>query len=684
MQFNTLSWGAAKKHGDTTPLGLIAGGMSDGTIALWSAAKLLDGADTVGVVESEVQLFECAVTAVAFNPHDGWDHLIGCGGADGQVFIVDFSDLSLPTTASPAPVEQGSHSALITDVSWNSQVAHILASSDESGTVNVWDLKNNRRWCQIVGRSPISCIQWNPEQGGILITAVNDDARPRLQLWHLHQSTTSPLAEFTEEHTSGITSMSWCQKDPDLLITCANDNRTLLWDLQKGKSVFEFPRAEPPPPAAAAAIPSAAATFGSAPSAFGGAAGGRNVDVQWSTCIPSIVSTCSFDRTLAMYACEAVGSQRPPRWFRRTVGASFSFGGKLATYGMAAQTAEAPKVVAVNEVRASEPEGMVARCEAFNALLDSAVAASATEGPSAFVAVCDAKAAASADGADDTWKQLRVMFHNGQARTEQLLLHLGFDEADVMYRRKGEEAAPAAAAEAAAAPSAVAAPVVAATPPPSADELFGSAPAADASAGFDAPAPAEEEATPVVAEAVAPAPSAGSGGPSTFGAVALDPVLEARLSTCVLVGDFAGAVECSIKAGRCADALLMAASAPDQPELWPIAQKAFFEQQGKRKAIKIVQAVMDDELSAFIGSSDLSQWREVSPRDRRLLLRSRCASRHPRVCSPPPSPFACRHSRRSCSTPRTRIRRSCATSSVCGSSKSQPSPPRRRAASSAR
>jgi protein transport protein SEC31 len=617
------------------PLGLIAGGMSDGTIAVWSAAKLLAAGvtDAESAPESDVKLFVFAVTAVEFNHHDGKGHLLGCGGADGQVFVVDFSDLGSPNPAAPAPLEQGSHTAAITDVSWNSQVAHILASSDVSGTVNVWDLKNNRRWCQIVGRSPISCIQWNPEQGGILMSAVNDNARPRLQLWHLHQSTTAPLREYAEEHTGGITSMSWCKKDPDLLITCASDNRTLLWDLQQGKSVFEFPTAGAPAPAAAAAgaMPSAAATFGGMPTnSFGGAVGGRNVDVQWSKCIPSIASTCSFDRTLSMYACEAAGEQRPPRWFRRTVGASFSFGGKLSVFG-ASKQADSAQVVSVNEVRASEPAGMVARCEQFNALVDGAVALAPQKGAEAFVDVCEAKAAASSAegraGTGATWKLLRALFHTGQARTEQLLLHVGFNDADVMFRHKADE--PAAVADAAEPPSptiAAAAVAVAATPPPSADELFGASPAvsaSDASAGFDMPAPVEDVAKAASPVALAPPPAAAlslagasASLATTTGPVALDPVLEARLNTCVLVGDFAGAVECSIRAGRVADALLMAASAPDQPELWPIAQKAFFDQQSSRQAIKVVRAVMDDNLSDHVESSELSQWREVSGGER--------------------------------------------------------------------
>ena len=138
-------------------------------------------------------------------------------------------------------------------------------------------------------------------------------------------------------------------------------------------------------------------------------------------------------------------------------------------------------------------------------------------------------------------------------------------------------------------------------------------------AGFDAPAPSGEAIKESLKgdsssneDEVAAAETKKNSSATTIGAVAIDPDLEARLNNCVLVGDFAGAVSVSIAAGRCADALLLAASAPDQPDLWSIAQKAFFKQQGGRRVVKIVQAVMDDELSEYIATTSLSLWREVS------------------------------------------------------------------------
>lgn len=78
VRFTSLTWGEfGSEEGGKYPLGLIAGGMSSGSIILWDADKILKGA---GAAEAEVAVItscSTAVTSLQFNPHD--KHLLAAG-----------------------------------------------------------------------------------------------------------------------------------------------------------------------------------------------------------------------------------------------------------------------------------------------------------------------------------------------------------------------------------------------------------------------------------------------------------------------------------------------------------------------------------------------------------------------------------------------------------------------------
>ena len=120
---------------------------------------------------------------------------------------------------SPASQGAGKHSASVTNVAWNSQVLHILASSSANGSTIIWDLRAKKPWCQLrePKGAPCSDLCWNPDEGLHLITAIDDDQRPSLRLWDLRSSTTQPLAEYTG-HTKGISCCNWCPSDAGLVI----------------------------------------------------------------------------------------------------------------------------------------------------------------------------------------------------------------------------------------------------------------------------------------------------------------------------------------------------------------------------------------------------------------------------------------------------------------------------------
>ena len=99
------------------------------------------------------------------------------GGADGEIFVMDCGKPGEPSVFVPAPPPSNSkHTADITRVAWNTQVAHILASSSQNGSTIIWDLRQKKAWCELKDPTgaTTSDIAWNPEQGLNIVTASGD------------------------------------------------------------------------------------------------------------------------------------------------------------------------------------------------------------------------------------------------------------------------------------------------------------------------------------------------------------------------------------------------------------------------------------------------------------------------------------------------------------------------------
>jgi protein transport protein SEC31 len=138
-------------------------------------------------------------------------HSFRVGTSNGQAAILDLTNPShkplVPTEPGGGPsTNTNSMSAGITAVTWNSQVAHIVATAAGDGSVPVWDLKSKKTWCEIrteqTGQA-VADIHWNPSQGLHLLTASADDRNPVIRVWDLRASTSMPVATLTG-HTGGF------------------------------------------------------------------------------------------------------------------------------------------------------------------------------------------------------------------------------------------------------------------------------------------------------------------------------------------------------------------------------------------------------------------------------------------------------------------------------------------------
>ena len=87
--FNDIAWSDAD---DEHPLGVIAGALDDGSVALWDAQKLRSGDS--GAFISKTNKHSGSVKALQWNPHR--HNLLASVGVKGEIFIYDLNNMANP------------------------------------------------------------------------------------------------------------------------------------------------------------------------------------------------------------------------------------------------------------------------------------------------------------------------------------------------------------------------------------------------------------------------------------------------------------------------------------------------------------------------------------------------------------------------------------------------------------
>ncbi|KAF0718241.1 Aste57867_1810 [Aphanomyces stellatus] len=237
--FRTLAWSPATKHQATHAMGILAGGLEDGTVAMWDPSTL-GQADTLSTVTKH----KGAVTALQFNPNKDSSHLLASGGADGEVWIISLNNVESPAVFAPGTTTPATPGNEITSLAWNTTASYILAAGSLDGRVTVWDLKQKKPCFEVQEAGPVSALAWSPDEGFLLMTASLHS--PVIRVWDLRASNTVPLVElYGHLDGSGILSVAWCPHDSGLLVSTGTDNRTLLWDLKNRHVTFEIPSVSP-------------------------------------------------------------------------------------------------------------------------------------------------------------------------------------------------------------------------------------------------------------------------------------------------------------------------------------------------------------------------------------------------------------------------------------------------------
>ncbi|GAA5841077.1 hypothetical protein JCM5353_001374 [Sporobolomyces roseus] len=483
-RFNRISWGGHGINSQERPLGVIAGGMENGQVALWDPSIALHHSEHDPLI-TKFESHSGPVRGLDFS--SAQSNLLASGATNGELFIYD---LSSPNTKPFSPGPRSRSLDTITSLSWNPSVVHILASGSNSGYTVVWDLKSKREITALsyAGAGPtglgaagfgafgggqsggmfggsqggasgvgglggVSSVKWHPENPTKLVTASDDDHSPVILLWDLRNW--KEPERVLKGHDKGILSVAWCKDDSDLIISSGKDGRTIAWGASTGEIVAEV-------------SPSTNWAF----------------DTAFCPRNPSIISTASLDGTVSLHSLQstntssdASAAQQPsssaanpfdsssvfeqaisanaanhptkslshaPKWLKRPASVAFGFGGKLVHIHHDRLPAVsgggfAPAKLEIKNFVTSQP--VVDRA----AKLEQASTGQLEGGLAAF---CDERTAelereGGASGEVESWKLLKTLFRaaaggNASQNREQLIELLGFDKDGV--REKIEEA----------------------------------------------------------------------------------------------------------------------------------------------------------------------------------------------------------------------------------------------------
>ncbi|KAK3696030.1 protein transport protein S31 [Vermiconidia calcicola] len=321
--FNDIAW---SEPDDDHPLGVIAGALENGAVDLWDAQKLRDGGQDAFI--SRTTKHTGAVKALQWNPYR--HNLLASVGAKGEIYIYDVNTMA-------NPFRLGATAARADDidcVDWNKseKTAHILATGSSGGFVTVWDVKQKKDVLTLSnqGRKAVSAVAWDPEQSTTLATATSNDQEPLILIWSLRNS--SAPERTLKGHQLGVLGLSWCLQDPELLLSCGKDNRTVCWNAKTAEKYGDF-------------------TAGS----------NWAFQTRWNPHNPSLIASASFDGKVLVTSIQSTNSKpeqqaqanqsldgedffakaqtqpqgitftlpKAPKWAARPSTVSFGFGGKL-------------------------------------------------------------------------------------------------------------------------------------------------------------------------------------------------------------------------------------------------------------------------------------------------------------------------------------------------------------------
>ncbi|NWY12943.1 SC31A protein, partial [Aphelocoma coerulescens] len=575
-RYHKLIWGPhSMSSGDRVSGVLIAGG-ENGNVILYDPAKIIDGEAEVIIAQKDKHTGP--VRALDVNMFQ--TNLVASGANESEIYIWDLNNFATPMTpgVKTQPLED------ISCIAWNRQVQHILASASPSGRATVWDLRKNEPIIKVSdhnNRMHCSGLAWHPEVATQMVLASEDDRLPVIQMWDLRFAS-SPL-RVLESHTRGILAIAWSMADPELLLSCGKDAKILCSNPNTGEVLYELPT--------------------NTQWCF---------DIQWCPRNPAVMSAASFDGRISVYSImggstdglrqkqvdqlsssfgnlDPFGTgqplpplqlpqqtapqsvvlplKKPPKWIRRPMGASFSFGGKLVTF----ENSKAPQQPGMEQQQQQHPHVYVSQVvteKEFLARSNQLQEAVQSEG---FVSYCQKKIdMALADFERNVWAFLKVNFEE-DSRVKYLEL-LGYRKDDL--RKKVN--APA--------------------------ESDASVP----NEGDEGQTTEEQFLGETLKDHKKETEDLGS-AKTTFN-ISVSGDVDGLISQALLTGNFESAVDLCLHDNRMADAIILAIAGGQ--ELLSRTQEKYFAKM-QSKVTRLITAVVTKNWKEIVQSCDLQNWREA-------------------------------------------------------------------------
>uniref|UniRef100_A0A8D1DFF5 Protein transport protein Sec31A n=1 Tax=Sus scrofa TaxID=9823 RepID=A0A8D1DFF5_PIG len=586
-RYHKLIWGPHKMDSQGHVSGVLIAGGENGNTILYDPSKIIAGDKEVVIAQNDKHTGP--VRALDVNIFQ--TNLVASGANESEIYIWDLNNFATPMTpgAKTQPPED------ISCIAWNRQVQHILASASPSGRATVWDLRKNEPIIKVSdhsNRMHCSGLAWHPDVATQMVLASEDDRLPVVQMWDLRFAS-SPL-RVLENHARGILAIAWSMADPELLLTCGKDAKILCSNPNTGEVLYELPT--------------------NTQWCF---------DIQWCPRNPAVLSAASFDGRISVYSImggsadglrqkqvdklsssfgnlDPFGTgqplpplqipqqtaqhsvvlplKKPPKWIRRPVGASFSFGGKLVTFA---------------SVRAQPPQGaepqqpqqhhvLISQVVTEQEFLKRSDQLQQVVQSQGFVSYCQKKIDASqTEFEKNVWSFLKVNFED-DSRGKYLEL-LGYRKEDL-----GKKIALAL--------NKVDGPDVALT---DSDQLA-------QSDGEESPAAGEQLLGERIKEEKQESeflPSAGG----TFN-ISVSGDIDGLITQALLTGDFESAVDLCLHDNRMADAIILAIAGGQ--ELLARTQKKYFAK-SQSKITRLITAVVMKDWKEIVESCDLKNWREA-------------------------------------------------------------------------
>lgn len=386
-------------------------------------------------------------------------------------------------------------------------------------------------------------------------------------------------------HESGVLSLSWCDQDPDLLLSSGKDNRNICWNPQTGQAYGEFPVVT-----------------------------NWTFQTRWNPHNPNFFATASFDGRISIQTlqntktdnAQAIADQnqaldgedffakaqtqpqvskfslpKPPRWMERPAGASFGFGGRVVSVGLADKAKRASKVK-ITPFEVDESVGNAT--ESFETALKEGDLRS----------LCESRAAgASTDEEKADWKVFGALLSENPRKG--LVEYLGFqdqadDAADSLAQlgienKEGDEA--------------------------KGDEANGEAEKPKAPVKKHKRLQSMFDATPDDNFLSDLAASKGARNNNPFQIFnGSETEAEQKITRALLLGEFEKALDVALKEDRLSDAFMIAICGGQK--CIDKAQEYYFSKQtGGPNYMRLLASIVGKNLWDVVHNADLSNWKEV-------------------------------------------------------------------------